>query len=292
MVRKMDIPKPPSSKGGAVATKQKAAPAAPPAPVKKFSVVDWDGGTSGEKIIIYGDSGMGKTTCASMAPDAVFIGLDDGGRKIVHPITGAHLRAIPGVESFTDVRSALQQTDLIPEGGTVVVDTVTLLEEWTIPFVLETIPNDKGAKMNNIIKYGYGKGFRHLYDTMKLVLGDCDKLIRQGKNVIFIAQSAPNKVANASGEDYLREGPRLTSQNGANIEALYCEWADHIFRIGYQFINVEERKASSTQDRAIFVHGKAHFRAKSRTIDPKYPVISFDNPADDSIWKFLFPESE
>lgn len=279
-VKKMAIPPKPGAKNTAPKSK---------APSKKFSISDWDGGNDGERILIHAESGMGKTTCASMAPSPVWIGLDDGGRKISNPITGENLRHIPGVETFDDVRAALQQVELFDDCETVVIDTVTLLEELAVPYVLENIPNEKGAKMPNITKYGYGKGYRHLYDTMKLILADCDVLVRRGKNIIMIAQSVPNRVANSAGEDYLRDGPRLCAQNNANVEALYCEWSDHVFRIGYRQVSVEDRKAESDQQRAIFVHGAAHFRAKSRTISTEYPVVSFESPADDSIWKFLFP---
>ena len=74
---------------------------------KTFRIEKWDGTKSGEKIIIYGDHGRGKTTLASMAPKPVFIGLDDGGRKLHHPITGEQLNYIPDVETFEDVRGAL-----------------------------------------------------------------------------------------------------------------------------------------------------------------------------------------
>lgn len=261
---------------------------AAPSANKTFTIEKWDGAATGEKIIVYADSGMGKTTLATMSPKPVFIGLDDGGRKILNPITGEQLDMIPGVDTFTDVRAALQQPGLYDNYETIVVDTVTILEELAIKYVLEYIPNEKGVKMSNIVKYGYNKGFRHLYDTMKLILEDCDTLIRQGKNVILIAQASPNKVANSGGEDYLREGPRLTCQTGANIEALYCEWADHIFRIGYRFIDVTDKKAQSDQERAVFVHGQAYFRAKSRTISNEYPVIAFEQPGDSSVWQFLF----
>ena len=50
-------------------------------------------------------------------------------------------------------------------------------------------------------------------------------------------------------------------------------------------------KATSTGNRIIHVHApEVHYKAKSRTIPYRFPVVSFDNPADDSIWKFLFDE--
>jgi hypothetical protein len=127
---------------------------------------------------------------------------------------------------------------------------------------------------------------------MKLILQDCDALIRKGKNVIIIAQAAPHSVPNPGGEDFIREGPRLGGRKGANIEAMYCEWADHIFRIGYNFVSVDDKKATGTNDRSIFVHPEIHFRAKSRTLGTDKAVVTFNSPEDDSIWQFLFEEGE
>ncbi len=292
-LKKRTIPAPPkASVAGPTARNavRKAASAKtppPPAPVqqkvsaKNFSVQPWNAEGEGKRVLLYAESGMGKTTLASLLRNAVFIGVDDGGKLL------KDLRHVPGISNFADVRGALQ-ADIYADCETVVIDQATALQEWAVEYVIENIPNEKGVKMNNIIQYGWNAGYRHLYDTMKLVLQDCDGLIRQGKNVIMIAQAAPHSVANPGGEDFLREGPRLCSRKGANVEALYCEWADHIFFIDYQLLLVDDKKkASSDTKRAIFVHPEAHFRAKSRTLGPELAVVTFDEPSDDSIWKFL-----
>lgn len=290
-VTKRKIPKPPKS---AATTRPPTAPkarATTTVPAKNFEVKSWDCSGEGKRILIYAESGMGKTTLASLAPSPVFIGVDDGGKLIVDE-DGRKLRHVPGINNFTDVRGALQQTSIYDNDKTVVIDQATYLQEWAVDHVLATITNEKGAKMDSIVRYGYGKGYQHLYDTMKLILQDADGLIRRGKNVIIIAQSAPHNIANATGDDFLREGPRLHSQKNCNIEALYCEWADHLFRIGYQFVAVSEKKATGTNTRAIFTDGEQYFRAKSRgnILGPEQAVVTFEDPTDDSIWQFLFGE--
>ncbi len=301
-LKKRTIPAPPKASGTVPATPKtrKVASAKPPAlpvPVqpkvsaKNFSVQPWNAEGEGKRILLYAESGMGKTTLAAMAPKPVFIGVDDGG-KLLKDETGKDLRHVPGISTFADVRGALQ-ADIYANDETIVIDQVTALEEWAVKHVLDYIPNDKGVPMTNIIQYGWNGGFRHLYDTMKLILPDCDGLIRQGKNVILIAQAASHSIANPGGEDFLRQGPRLCSRKGAYIEALYCEWADHILFIDYQLLLVtDKKKASSDTKRAIFVHPEAHFRAKSRTLGPELAVVAFDEPKDDSIWKFLFEKND
>jgi len=267
-------------------------------PAKTFSVGTGQGRKMGEKILIYADTGMGKSTLASMAPDPIFIDPDNGCTDLINPTTGTKVKRVQDENGnppsdFDDIRSALHDFSLYDDRETVVLDNATVIQDAAVPYMLATIPNDKGTLMKNIVAYGYNKGYQHLYDTMKLILQDCDMLCQRGKNVIIIAQSAPNKVSNPGGEDYLREGPRLYSSKDANIEALYCEWASHILRIDYQGVWAgKDKKATGDTTRIIYTQPEVHFRAKSRILangTNLEPIISFSEPSDDSLWKFLFP---
>lgn len=280
----MAIPKPPKK---IKTTKPKIAP---PKPVKKvFTTEAWNGDNEGEKIIIYGESGMGKTTLSAMAPNPVYIGLDDGGRKLVHPKTGELLNRIPDIDNYGDVRAALQQLELFDDFDTVVIDTVTELQDIAVPWMLDHIPGPKGTVAKNIVDYGYNKGWNHLYDVMKYVLNDCDTLIKRGKNTILVAQSYPIKVANPGGDDFLCEAPHLFAGT-PSIEALYRSWADHILRIAYIDTKVKDKKASSANVRGIFTAPEVYYRAKSRTLARvlEDSVVSFEAADDDSIWQFMF----
>jgi hypothetical protein len=268
---------------------------------KTFQIATWGGDNEGEKIMLYADSGMGKTTLASMLPTPTFAGLDDGGRKIRHPITGEKLKNIPGIETFDDFRTAVQQPDLFDDYETFVVDTGNILESWALVWMLANVKNNKGELMKSIEHYGYGSGHRHLYDIMRLPLADFDALIRRGKNVCILCQMNQISIANAGGEDYLCDVPKLQPKHGSTpaIWGLWCEWADHVFKISNEGVIAAKdsekskvAKATSTGNRIIHVHApEVHYKAKSRTIPYRFPVVSFDNPMDDSIWKFLFDEA-
>ena len=105
------------------------APSKTVAPAKTFKVEPWTGENEGEKIVGYGDTGMGKTTLFSMLPSPIFIGLDDGGRRIVNPKTGDAIQHIPDIKTYQDVRDVLHQVDLFPAGSSCVIDTITLLRD-------------------------------------------------------------------------------------------------------------------------------------------------------------------
>jgi hypothetical protein len=159
--------------------------------------------------------------------------------------------------------------------------------KWT----LENVPaGDKNFKATNIEQYGWGKGYRHTYDTMRLLLPDLDVLVRAGKNVVLLCQSTTESVPNPGGEDFLRDAPKLQPQHGKtpSVIGLFVEWCDHVFKIGYGDITTSKKKASSSGERVIFVHPQVYFTAKSRTIPAEFPVVSFANITDDSIWQFVF----
>ncbi len=279
-----------------------SAKGAPPPPKsartpKTFTVAPWTGRGEGLKVVGYGKSGSGKTTLFSMMPEARFIGLDDGGRLLRNPRTGEPLNRVLGVETLNDYRDALAQDDLWPKGSSCVTDTVTVLENLAEPWMFANIKGPKGVTVANLEGYGYGKGYTHLFDTMRMVLQDLDRLIRRGVNVGLVCQSMAIKQANAAGADFLYDGPKL-SHPGTNektsVRLHVCEWADEVFKIDHLNVQIEAEdkkigKAIGDTTRAIFTQPEPHYFAKTRTLTE--PVIAFNSPDDDSLWRYLFPEA-
>lgn len=286
---------PPIPSKGAVKAARALAPPKPAVPppvstrtVKKFAVSEWSGDKEGEKIIVYAKHGMGKTTLSALAPKPVFIGIDDGGRKIKDPRTGEDLKHIPDVEDFQDVRDVLHQHEVFDDCETIVIDTVTALQHMGLDYTFLTVKGPKNLKCTNIEQYGYHKGYRHLYDTMHHILGDLDPLVKRGKNVILVCQMIPIKISNPGGEDFLCNTPELQTDPKANIAADYMDWVDHIFMVDHANVTAEGGKAVATGGRVIRVHPEIHFEAKSRTLGPEYATVAFEHNQDDSIWQFLF----
>jgi hypothetical protein len=279
-------------------TQLKSGPASTPAAKKKiFAVGTSNSENTGEKIIIHAGTGMGKSTLASLSPNAVFLDLDNGCENLRHPITGEKLKTVPGIASFEDVRTVLQQPDIFKGYDTVVIDNVTVLQDLAEPWMFENVPGPQNSAVKNIEGYGFNKGYKHLYDAMKLILQDCDSLIHQGKNVILIAQSNPNRVPNPGGDDFLCEGPRLYSGK-PSIESLYCEWANHVLFITYQDVFIKKTDAKKTvgkatggNTRVIYSQPEIYFRAKTRQLKSGEflpPAISFESITDNSLWVYMF----
>lgn len=301
----MSKPPPPTGPKAPPATKRPPAPAAPAPtgpkaaarPAKSFSIKPWDSSGEGEKVVIYAESGQGKSTLAMMAPKPVFIGLDDGARKLRHPTTGEPPLVVDGIENFWDFRAAIETPDLWADIKTVVIDTVTMLEELSEPYMFETIKSDSGKTVTSIEGYGYGKGYRHALETMTKVLQDLEsRFIRKGINVVLLAQESTATMANPEGLDFLVAGPKLHHSKQHSSRLKLQEWADHVVRIGFQNTVVAGAQGATKgkvlgtdTTRVIHTAISRHFFAKSRSITA--PVISFESPADDSFWQFLFPEA-
>jgi hypothetical protein len=262
---------------------------------KTFSVKTWTDAHEGVKSLMYAGSGMGKTTQGTMAPNPIFIGIDDGARKIKNPKTGLPVQAVEGIETFLDLRDALHQTNLFPEGSTIVLDTITRAENLGQQDTFARVKDDKGATVSSIEAYGYGKGYVHLLDTMRLLISDLEPHVRRGVHVLLLAQQGNIRVANPEGTDYIKEAPKLAHTNNASVVGEFVEWCDNVFRIGYSNLVVTKAndkatkgKVSGSAERAVFTTGELHFIAKNRSNGTLPPVIGFTEPADDSLWQFVF----
>ena len=252
---------------------------------KDFKIVDWD--RAGTKVMLYGGSGMGKTTLAMLLDDPVFIGTDDGGGIMRHPVTGKRLKVVEGVEDYQDVHDVVH-SGVLDSHNDIVVDTVTEVQRWMVPYMLTNIKKQGGGNAVNLEDYGFHKGYRHWFETMELFLSDLNSLVRKGKNVFLLAQSTGHKMTNESGEDYKIAGPDLYHDDKHSILNLVKSWCDHVFRINYTNIAVDKKKVSTNDERAVFIHPRIEFIAKSRTISQDYPCVEFKDKTDDSIWRLLF----
>lgn len=278
-------------------TKRQLPPARPPKrePAKSskvFKTERFGQNTSGEKVLIYAESGMGKTTLAALAPDSIFLAIDDGSRKIKNPNTGDDLTYVPDVETYDDVRAALQQSGLFDSYKSVVIDTGTELQPWGVQHILDNYKLSGGAVAHNLRSYGWGEGYAHLVDVMRFVLQDLDRLVAQGKHAIILCQNSAINKANPGGEDFIKDGPDLYHDKRFSVRENYIAWADHVVKIDYADLFIDKKKATGETTRQIFVKPEPHFVAKSRTLPHDIERISFDDPTDDSFWSILLEGGE
>ncbi len=230
----------------------------------------------GELICLYGTGGIGKTTLAALAPNPVILDVEGGSRYL-------DCARLEGINSWKDLRGAMQSPAVKPF-STIILDSITRAEALAIEHTLETVPTEKGNKATSIEGYGYGKGFRHVYETFQTLMGDIRAHIREGRTVVLIAHDCTTTVPNPAGEDYLRYEPRLQGQDKTSIRLLVKEACDHLLYLQYNVTVGKDGVAYGGNLRTIFPVEQAHFMAKSRSL--REP-IAFEEPTDNSLWQWL-----
>ena len=202
---------------------------------------------------------------------------------------------VRGVETFTDVIDVLSTPSLFKPEGMAVLDTATVLEGLAEPYLFDTVMHEKGGRVTHLEGYGWGKGYKHLYDAMLQVTRACDGLVRKNINVLILCQSSAVTKRHPGGDDYIQDGPKLShpSTEKHSVRLHFCEWAVHVIKLDYENLNVKIEegskkpgKARGRNTRALFVTPEPHFIAKTRSL--KEDVISFEDPTDDSLWQILF----
>jgi phage nucleotide-binding protein len=117
------------------------------------------------RLMIYGQSGTGKTTFALSSPDTLLLDFDNG----VHRLENQHRTDVVQVRSFQDVLDVLQEN--LSVYNTVVIDTVGKMLDYIIIHVC-------GAKQPRIQDWG----------RINQTFGDFNRtLYHSGKNVVYVA---------------------------------------------------------------------------------------------------------
>jgi len=230
----------------------------------------------GHRIVLYGTGGIGKTTLASHAPGPVaVIDLDESLGRLKPSLeafgVSKNLMPVNGVSDWPTLRSVLQ-SDGWDSIKTIVLDTVTKAEEMAVAYTLATVPHEKGPMVKKIEDYGFGKGYRYVFDTFLPLLADLDVHCRAGRNVILICHDKVAKVPNPQGDDWERYEPRLQNPPSGNgsIQLRVKEWADHVLFFGYD-VAVKNGKGIGSGTRTLYPAEQPHCMAKSRTVqDPIY----------------------
>ena len=249
----------------------------PPAPVARKKVLFGEIATAaGHRTVLYGPGGIGKTTLTANAPGPVaFFDLDESLPRLRAALGDSveNIMPVTGIETWAQLREALQ-SDGWDGIKTIVIDTLTKAEELCIAHTLETVPHEKGHRVQRLEDYGFGKGFTHVFDTFLPLLADLDRHARAGRNVILVCHDCTTTVPNPAGDDWLRFEPRLQSpaSGKASIRLRVREWADHVLFYGYDVAVTKDGKGKGSGSRTIYPCELPHCMAKSRTCADPIPV--------------------
>lgn len=257
----------------------------------------------GKRIVLYAPGGWGKTSIAAMAPGAVIVDLERRTSHVAEKLAKHNFplrrvanigltessnpeESIDAAQGFADVRHVLHNYDLWQPGMTVVIDSMTKLEEWCWSWVVRNIKGDRGVQVNEIEGYGYGKGYTYGFEQMTKVLQDLDVLSGRGVHSILICHDC---VANfddpAQVGEHKRYEPRLYRSGSGNTDTRLRvrEWADGVFFGTYDMKREKDGRVVGQGTRVIYTQERPGFMAKS-SLPPQHFQVSVQHEYDGTIW--------
>lgn len=229
-----------------------------------------------QKIGIYGEGGVGKTSLAPLLAEVnkkvILIDADDGSAEL-------DIDRIAGIKTFTDVRDVLY-SNVIDKYDVLFLDTVTTVQDWIIKHLCDSTNSDSLESVDG----GYGKGYRRLYESMVQLQADLEGRMQKGQDIVIVMHDIINKTANPDGEDFPSHSPNLYHSDKVSIRHRWLEWLDHMFFIGRDVAVTKKGKGIGGQARTIYPGGSVTYMAKSRRIREPIPYIE----GDAELWRQMF----
>lgn len=237
--------------------------------------------TTAERILLYGQAGIGKTTLASYMPEPLFIDLQG---------ETSHIDGVArvDVDSWDALRAAVRDANLWGPFGTLVIDNLTRAQQLAAAWVCANIRDKGNEKRDSLEKYAYGGGPQLLADTFRTLLPELDRVRAAGKHVVLIAHDIVDKVPNPNGENFLRYEPDLyqsgTGKNTTNIRSAVVQWVDHVLAVYYDVAVFDGNKARGSGTRTIYPNPMPTHLAKSRVASEPVPY-NLEDPT--AIWRAI-----
>lgn len=212
------------------------------------------------KVLMYGKHGVGKSTWASMAPNAFVIDPNERTRRI-----NFHKRV--SVTSWDEVVEAVE----LVVSGEVECDTIVLDELAT----LERLNHEhvcKRGKKNDISDFKWGAGYSQSLKDFRNLLGLLDK---SGKNVILIGHTHVSVFKNPEGEDYNEYQVDCRDK----LANMICQWAEAVFfarHLKYIEKTTDDQKKIVVQDEKPILHTVEDAAYTAKNSYGMRPKISMD----------------
>jgi|GEM_PF-4252835 len=200
-----------------------------------------------QKIVIYGESGVGKTTMGAEFPKALII---DAERSSTHLDTPRVF-----VNNWLEVIAALKEIPALAEYKTIVIDTIDWVENACV----------NHFKIKIMVNKDYGRSYVELKEQFVEIVKLLDAIIASGKHVVLLAHNALKKVELP---DELGQFDRHELKLTKLVAPFIAEWADAMLFM-YRKTHVEisdtgKAKAKGGKVRRFITNDNAVCIAKNR----------------------------
>lgn len=223
-----------------------------------------------KKVLVYGPEGIGKTTFAAGFPEPVFIDTEGSTKE-------QDVARLPEPSSWTmikeEVRYVIQHPDVC---RTLVIDTADWAEKMAIQSVLDE------HNKNGIEDFGYGNGYRYVYEKFGELLNLLNDVIARGINVVMTAHATLRKFEQPDELGaYDRYSMKLIDSPKTSISAAVKEWADMVLFANYKTIVITDSKTKKTKaqggKRVMYTSHHSCWDAKNRYGLPEELPFSYDS---------------
>lgn len=210
-----------------------------------------------KKVLVYGPEGIGKTTFAAAFPDPVFIDTEGSTKE-------QDVARLPSPSSWTMIKEEVRYICQHPEEcRTLVIDTADWAEKMAIQAVLDE------HNKNGIEDFGYGNGYRYVYEKFGELLNLLNDVINRGVNVVMTAHAALRKFEQPDEMGaYDRYSMKLIDSPKTSISAAVKEWADMVLFANYKTIVVTDSKTKKSKaqggKRVMYTSHHSCWDAKNR----------------------------
>lgn len=220
------------------------------------------------RLLVYGGSGIGKTTLASKAPKPLLIDLEDGGEYV-------EIDRTPIITSYSDFIEAVRWA-YKSDYETIVIDTLDMLEVLLHAHVC------KSNNWKSMESAGYGKGYQVAQETWITVLDIFDKCVSAGKNILCIGHEQIKTYNSPDSEVYDRYQIKLNAKSANLIVARM----DAVFFAQWEKVVVKDR----TRDDRNYVRGTGErvlrtSEAPAWVAKCRFPNIKETEPMDGSVFE-------
>ncbi|QDU33032.1 hypothetical protein KS4_10730 [Poriferisphaera corsica] len=167
------------------------------------------------RMLIYGTEGIGKSTLASHAPDAIFIPTEDG----LGEIDCSSFPLAKNCEAVIDAIDVLINEE--HQFQTVVIDSL----DWLERLVWDQLCKEYGTSSIEKVDGGYARGYIHALTHWRRILNGLDELrTKRGMCTILLAHAKVETFSDPEVGAYDRFSPRLHK----HANAVVTEWADAV----------------------------------------------------------------
>lgn len=223
---------------------------------------------TGERIVLYGVEGIGKSTFASQFPNPLFIDTEGSTNEL-------DVARLPMPTSWEMLKTEVDFVATNPGiCSTLVIDTADWAERLCIKAICDA------NKKPGIEAFGYGKGYTYLAEEFGKLLNRLRDISDSGVNILLTAHATMRKV----------EQPEQTGaydhwelKMEKKTAPMVKEWATMLLFANYKVMVITDDNGNAKArggDRVLYTSHHASWDAKNRKGFPDMLPFSYDSIAD------------